>query len=331
MEGVAANEWEEASVQLRLATVAGEPSAARAAIARLIALDPEAADPWFALGRLEEKGGDFDAARAAYRAARDRDRLRFRAPGAFNHSLRALAARHGARVAEVERNLAEASPDGILGKAILSEHVHPNARGYFLLADAYYDALRSDGVIGDWSEAPSQEEAERDMPLTALDRILAKQAIRELEGRFPFRDETREVPFPAPRNDLERLARQRHAGEVEWIDAMNRLLRFHQVAGRTDDAAVVARVAAQAYPTRQAPNYAAGLLLLEAGQTARARRYLERSLRVEPDDVATLELLVRANLALGDRENAQRHRARLQELAPARLAPRGRENGSALP
>lgn len=330
-KGVAANAWEEASVRLRLATEADDSRAARDALARLFELDPGAADPWFALGRLEERAGDFDAARAAYRAARDRDRLRFRAPGAFNRALRALATRHGARMVEVERNLAEASPEGIIGKAVLSEHVHPNARGYFLLADAFYEALRSDGAIGDWSAAPSREEAERDMPLTALDRILAEHAIRELEAQLPFSDEPREVPFPTPRNDIERLARQRHRDEIAWIDSMNSLLSIHQTAGQTVDAAVVARVAAQAYPTLKAPNYAAGMLLLKAGQPARARRYLERSLRAEPDDAATLEALVRANLALGDRESARRHLAPLQQLAPGRPALRSLENEVALP
>ena len=44
------------------------------------------------------------------------------------------------------------SRDGILGDELLLEHVHPNLRGYFLLADAYYDALEAAGLIGNWGE-----------------------------------------------------------------------------------------------------------------------------------------------------------------------------------
>jgi Tfp pilus assembly protein PilF len=316
-EGVSREEWDALWQRGLRARQAGDTPTARSILARLLALDANSADAWYALGELERAAGEPDAARTAYRNARDRDPLRLRAPEALNRVIERVAQRDGATLVDVRRHFEEASPDGIVGDELLLEHVHPNAEGYFLLADAYARALARDGEVGDWSHAPSRERALQDMPITALDRILAEHAIRELEADPPFSDVRREVRFAPPRNEIEGLAQQLHRGEIEWLEAMERLLQIHREAGRIAEAAVVARVAAQAYPTANAPNLAAGRLLMELEEFARARLYLERSLRLEPGAPATLEALVRANLRLGDPSRAARHLARLEEVAPS--------------
>ena len=131
------------------------------------------------------------------------------------------------------------------------------------------------------------------MPVTVIDRILAEQMVRELEADFPFRETRREAAFPEPRDEFERLARRLHAEEIAWIDAMERLLQIYRGAGRIEDAAVVARMAAQAYPTEGATNFTTGMLYLQLEQLARARRYLERSLRALPGDGPSLRALAR--------------------------------------
>lgn len=281
--------------------------------------DPDGASAWYARGRRAQEAGDLVAAREAYRNARDRDELPFRAPEAFNEVLRSAAARDpNVTLVDVESRFVAASPDGLVGNELMLEHVHPNAEGYFLLADAYYDALRDHHVIGDWSHAPSREEAHRDMPITAVDRLMADYSVREIESDFPFTASRQEVVYPTPKSEVERLALRLHRGEIPWIDAMERLLQIRQQQGDTRAAAVVARLAAQAYPTERAPNYAAGVLLLQQGHFARARRYLERSLRAEPGHVPTLRALVRADRALGDEAAARAHLAELGARAPGK-------------
>jgi lysophospholipase L1-like esterase len=316
-EQVSREEWDSLWQQERRARRAGDTQTRRRALARLLELDANSADAWYALGELERAAGAADAARTAYRNARDRDPLRLRAPEAFHRVIERVAQRHGATLVDVQRDFEEASPDGIVGDELLLEHVHPNAEGYFLLADAYARALARDGEVGDWSHAPSRERARRDMPITALDRILAEYTVRELEAQLPFSDAPRELRFATPKDEIEGLAQQLHRGEIEWLDAMERLLQIHREAGRIGEAAVVARMAAQAYPSARAPNFAAGRLLMELEEFARARRYLERSLRLEPDAPATLEALVRANLELGDPARAAPHLARLEQVAPS--------------
>jgi lysophospholipase L1-like esterase len=245
------------------------------------AAEPEGdtADDWYARGAAALAAGDADAARTAFRNARDRDELPFRATTAFDEIVRRLAAKHGATLVDVQARFAAASQHGIVGHELLLEHVHPNAHGYFLLADAFYDALRDAGAIGDWSRAPSRERAHRDMPITELDRVLGDWAVLELEALPPFRVEAVPFTLPEPRTDVERLARALRDEKIAWVDAMEQLLQRYRRDGRLADAAVVARVAAHAYPTEPAPSRVAGRLYMELGQTVRAQRYLEQSRR----------------------------------------------------
>lgn len=315
-DGIDRQRWERLWRSQREARQAGDAGAARDALSRLLELDPDAADVWFELGRLEQQAGRPDAAREAYRNAIDRDQLRLRAPQSFNQRIRELAERYDATLVDVQQHLADASPQDLIGDELLLEHVHPNAEGYFLLADAYYEALKRNAAIGDWSREPDREQARRDMPITAIDRILVEYAIRELKADYPFRETPQEVGLPTPENEIERLAWRRHRGELEWLDGMESLLHLYRKQGHIEAAAVIARMAAQAYPTLSAPNFSAGMLYLHLKQFARARRYLERSLLQQPDHTPALRALVLANLAIGDKPRARAHLAHLKELAP---------------
>jgi tetratricopeptide (TPR) repeat protein len=295
---------------------AGDLAAARGAVKGLLELDPDAADAWFALGQLEYAADRSFEAREAFLRARDFDRLRFRAPGAFEALIRRLAARHGATVVEVEDRFRERVPEGLIGREIMLEHVHPNGEGYFLLADAFYEALRHDAVIGDWGSAPSRDEALTDMPLTEIDQLLGYYTVQELIAGPPFTDSPRPFMLPAPRNEVERLAQQLRAGEIEWLEAMETLLKLRREQGRTADAARISRLIAQALPAEHTPNLTAGLLLMKLGRHARARRYLERALQASPNDVSTWAALVEADLALGDKESVAKRLIHLRELAP---------------
>lgn len=286
---------------------AGDWGAARNSLQSLLRLDATAADTWFALAKVERSAGNADAARRAFRMAKEHDRLRFRAPEAFNQLIRRLAKEFGAQIVDVQAHLAARSPLGVVGAELMLEHLHPNANGYFLLADAFYEALEREQFISPTADAPSRDEAKRDMPITALDRVLAAQTVREIRGTFPFRPDRIEVPFPPPSRPVEEIAKRLYDDPTTWLSSMESLLQHHLDSGRIRDAAVVARVTAQAVPWEPAPNLAAARLLLKLGRKRRALVYLERSREADPNDPATLQLLVRLQLALDRESGAKRH------------------------
>lgn len=254
----------------------------------------DGADAWFARGREALSRGDGEAALRAFREARDRDRLPFRAPSALQEVIRAAAAEHAAVLVDVQARFAAASPQGIVGHELLLEHVHPNPEGYFLLADSYLRALRASPLLGTpTSDAPSLEEARREMPITRFDRTLGRYALAELLASVPFVAAPVPVTLPEPADPVERLAWSYHHGRIGWLEAMEALMQLHRRSGRTREAAVVARMAAQAFPGERATQYTTAMLYLELGRLDRARRYLRRSLAIEPDDPAARRALDR--------------------------------------
>jgi predicted Zn-dependent protease len=134
------------------------------------------------------------------------------------------------------------------------------------------------------------------MPVTALDRTLARYDVMELESDFPFREDRVEFILPPPANPVERLAQRVRSGELPWLQAMDQLLQLYRRQGRLAEAVVVARVVARAAPADPTPQYVTGVLLMQLGQLDRARRYLEHSLALDPgnaDARAALERLHR--------------------------------------
>jgi lysophospholipase L1-like esterase len=113
------------------------------ALARLeaIAAEQGSAELYFALGRAHERRGNDDDARRAFELAREHDLLPFRAPAAINAVVRELTRTTAARLVDVETVFVAAAPRGLVGDELMLEHLHPTVDGYFLLADAFYDAL----------------------------------------------------------------------------------------------------------------------------------------------------------------------------------------------
>jgi len=110
----------------------------------------ENADYHFKQGTKHYQEGTYQKARTQFSLARDYDLLRFRAPSEFNEIIREVADKQDAILVDVEGIFEANSTGGIVGKELLTEHVHPNIQGYFLIADACYHALNKSSIAEGW-------------------------------------------------------------------------------------------------------------------------------------------------------------------------------------
>ena len=308
--GIDLEKWADLEALRQRDRARGAAAEERAQIEAMLELDEQAADAWFALGDWEERAGHWAAAREAYREARDLDRLRFRAPSAFNQTIRDLAERYGARLVEAREEFAAQSERGLIGDELLLEHVHPTAQGYWILAEAFLEGLEDEQIISQPAMPPREPlRWEEQVPLTELDRLLVTHRIREMRSSYPFVEETISRPPPTPETEVEQWALRRHRGEVSWVETMEALLQIYLAEGRLGDAARVARLTAHEYPLDVGPNLVAGQLLLRLGEWDRARLYLDRARRASPADPRPLAALIRLEQAQGDSAAAARLRA----------------------
>ncbi len=251
----------------------------------------DSADAWFARARELDAAGDFAAARRAYLEAKDRDQLRFRAPEAANQVIREVAEHHGAIVVETQRALALASPGGIIGKELMLEHLHPNLRGYFLLADAFYDAIAASGRLGAFERQLPEDSAWEQQPLTELDRLAGEYRIAVLRSHWPFQPEGHTPPPPPPSEDpLARLAQRMAERELSWTEAVRSALALAEERGDAREAARIADDLATVYP-RSAPSQAlAASWLAKTGRSDDALQRIERARELDPENPKYLHL-----------------------------------------
>lgn len=265
-DGADTHTWRRSRMNGEHALWRGDAEAALEAFDAAVAADDLHAEGHFWRGRALEALERYDEAREAYRAAKDRDMLRFRAPEAMNGILRQVASEEGARVVEVRDAFVRGSPHGLVGRDLMLEHLHPNVEGYFLLADAFYEALRADGAIGEWTDAVAAERARREIPLNAVERQRGEYRVARLTAGWPFDSLEQGFRLPPAETRVERIAQGLYRGSVTWSDAMQRLLDHHRSEGETVEAARVAALLADLEPHEPDRQRVAADLLRAAGR-----------------------------------------------------------------
>lgn len=251
----------------RAALVSGDAAAALRELDAAVAIDGAHAEGHFRRAQALERLGRFREARQAYIAAKDRDLLRFRAPEKINDILREVAAEQGAHVVEVQEAFHRTAKNGIVGHDLMLEHLHPNLRGYFLLADAFYEAMREQALIGPWETPVLREQAWREIPVTEVDRLFGEWRARYLASDWPFTEQKEPFWLPPVTDGVEKIAEGYYRGRYEWPEAMRRLLAHYRSVGDKVEAARVAVLLAEAFPNRAADQRAAAEALLAAGRS----------------------------------------------------------------
>lgn len=266
--------WVRRAAEAASALAGGDSARAEGILAAAAGSAGAPAGAHYALARLLDARGERDSARAHYRAAKERDELRFRAPEAMNRIIREEAARYGATVVETQRAFERASADGIVGRSLVVDHLHPNADGYFLLADAFFRSMLPRAATGAATAAPAPQPpaadpARRGAPITPVDSVAGLLRVDRLLAGWPFRPRgapaLQAVDTLRPRDEVERLAQALVRGAVSWPEAMDRQRAYFEQQGDADAAIRVARAMGREYRYSPQP-------LLDAARIALARR-----------------------------------------------------------
>ncbi len=231
----------------------------------VVALDSMAAQSWFALGTLLDMQGDYTQARQAYIMAKDLDQLRFRATEEVNQIIREEAAGAGATLVDIQGSLRERANENIIGSDLMLEHLHPNLEGYFVFADAFYDAVYESRIGGQRLNYVPRGIARAEVLFTQVDSIFGELRLQKLLSSWPF--QPLDVDLDAGLDTIrassmaEDLAHALDDGELTWFAATDRL-RAHYVEQRAYHLALKASLALlQEYPYLALPYaYAAGAL-----------------------------------------------------------------------
>ena len=294
-----------AALQEGLAALAAhQPAQALEPLRRALGIDSLRGDAMYALARCLDATGDRDGARDAYIRARDLDQLRFRASGDFNAAIREAARPGTVAVVDMEALFAGASPDSIVGNELIFEHLHPTARGAFLMARSYAQAMERAGLIAGeevWRtrDTVTDERLWGERPITLLDERIAARKVAILTSGWPFREGVPVVPAVGAADTLGQIVEHVTRARWTWGEAHEAALAYYRKRMEWDAVEKEFRTIISQMPLDIQPQLALARFYMERGEYTAMTGVLEATLAVEPTKLAERSL---GDLALQARQ-----------------------------
>ena len=305
-------------------------------------LDDQYAELHFRAARCCLTLGREDQAREHFNLARDYDTLRFRADTRINEIIRTTAGERDpqrVRLVDSAKELAVASPHGIIGSELLYEHVHLNFEGNYRLAlgiaaqvvdvlPARFKALGSPKPT--W---PSETECAQRLAWTDWDRYRTARSVLLRLCQPPFSSQINQPEtYRRTCNQIEsllpaqRIAGLRQCAEhyrqavalspEDWVLRRNQAELLRSI-GELTEAEDSLRKSIELLPHDSFGHLELGLLLLQSRKPQEAISEFDEVLKNNPRSVAALNGTALALNELGRRQEA------LQKLELAlRFGPR---------
>ncbi|MVM28560.1 tetratricopeptide repeat protein [Spirosoma sp. HMF4905] len=235
------------------------------------------------LGQLAYQQGDFKQAQRYFSKARDLDGLRFRAPAELNTIINQLCRTHkNAHLVDTKAVFEANSAHRIIGDELILEHVHPDLRGYALLSDAFYEAMKKERLI---TVPPPTEmsltQLLQAMPITKVDSLAGLYKVTNLKRNWPFSEVMAATPFTVKTVE-EKLAYDLTFKQLPWSDAMSKAYDYHISIHDLRQAKKITEALTLEYPT-DAPYYEkAAMLSGELNDNANAAFYFKKAFALAP-------------------------------------------------
>ncbi|ACE82959.1 tetratricopeptide repeat protein [Cellvibrio japonicus] len=260
----------------------------------------------YRLGQLADRQQDYASALSWYTNARDWDQLRFRAPSAMNEIIQRVSAKTGAILVQSEIQLAVQSPQRIIGKEVMLEHLHPNVDGYFWLADAYFTPLLRQLPLQPKTPRADTPLARQQIPILPAEFYTAESSIERLLADYPFTHTPRAVRELPVRNWQDQLGKDMVDKRIDWLTMVKLSYEGYKKEGNKTGAVTALVLLADALPTTVDVNYSAGTELIQLNRFGEAIRVLERAVHYSEKNINAHLALAHARILSGNAREGER-------------------------
>jgi tetratricopeptide (TPR) repeat protein len=236
-----------------------------------------------------EQQGDYAKAKENYYYAKDLDCIRFRASEEINDIIREIARKNGTYLVDMKSYFQAHSPHELIGHNLLTEHVHPNIDGYFLMADAFYNALIGSNLIGKPDPANYKPSSyyRNNWGYTQLDSVFVALRIKQLTGGWPFKSDTIINQFIhqfKPKNIIDSLAYQDlRFDDVTEITTHKKLANYYVQRNEFEKAAQEYFALVKIDPYNNQDLIETGSLFFKAKNYDKALEVFLASLKINPE------------------------------------------------
>lgn len=174
-----------------------------------------------AKGKLAE---DPDEARDLFQKAKDLDKIRFRASSEINNIIRGLATETGIILVDTELEMRSREKEGIIGEKFITEHLHPNLRGYELMSHLFADNI-AEHLVEQKALALGDSLYLAERSYTKIDSIRGHYLLERLMQSWPFIPMEKSIDYD-PIDSLitgtfyEQIAKEIHTGKKHWVQGL---------------------------------------------------------------------------------------------------------------
>lgn len=239
-------------------------------------INSHSADLHYQLGRILYRFNLHKQARKHFNLAIDHDLLKFRAPGAINQIIEQVALTHQANFIDVHSYFKNRSANNIVGNELMLEHLHPNLRGYFVLGEAFYQALERAKPITPWRSVPIQQAWTQRLVLPS-EEYNGFAMIQQLMSGYPFVDTPKTLSLPKPSDNAQALGLAYFNKEIDWLGMMEANLAQYRANNNSKMMLKTLQILADAMPHNGLYSEQAAELLAKNGEIALAIFYYQRA------------------------------------------------------
>ena len=255
-------------------------------------------------GREAMRGGRFEKAKEFLLQAKDNDLLKFRAPERTNEITKRVCAESNVSFISSDSLFSSKSPSGIPGSDLFWEHLHPNAYGYYLIANLFVEKIVELKLLDTsppyLSTLPFNYDS---LSICLLDLAYGDVSIKNLTSKWPFQDYVvKQIVMPSADEDLRKTVSDVFARAVTWDEGSYQSASNFQRRGSFREAETTYEAILEEYPYNFYAHALLGNLLMQRGELHQAIHHLERSIKSDPGFVPSrLDLgLVLINLGKFD-------------------------------
>jgi tetratricopeptide (TPR) repeat protein len=318
-------------------TAAGDSAMAQDNVAEAVrlytmarAIDSSHAGTLYKLAKALRRAGRVSEAREMFLWAKDYDLLRFRASEDLVRRLRFVAQATGTPLVPVDSAFEAHSEDGLIGSELMLEHLHPNIRGYALMAETFAKTIQTHGLLfdaGQWlAAAPvSENEVVRRSAISRFDTLVGSIKVELLTHRWPFLEKPEPYMFQ-PKDAVEGIVYRYIQGRLAWSEARYELAEYYAGSGRFDEARRECQAVATVIPFSYHPYLRIADYYSRQGLKTEAARAYQRCYEVQDNPFARVKLAVilleenRAQLSLSQLQSALALPRSGEQLTSAQLS-----------
>jgi tetratricopeptide (TPR) repeat protein len=227
--------------------------------------------------------------------------LKFRAPARTNDIIHDVCQSLRVPVVSSDSLFQSLDPSGFPGSAVFWEHLHPNARGYYLIAGLF---LRKIVDLGLLPPAPADETQKSQLSFNPdslsipwLDEAYAELSIRFLTSRWPFLGYASASPlYDSAGEALQQIANEVYTHVLGWNEGCYRTAHYFESRGDYRKARTTYESLIEEYPRNATALYFLGNLEKANGHSSSADAAYRKAIAANPRfelpriDLALLEI-----------------------------------------